>query len=211
MKKLFCVCIFLCIMILTLGGCTGAENDEFIKANRMLAGIDTYSVTAEIIVQGNRMAENYIVTQYFKYPGKYRLEVVSPDDKKGKTTVYDGNKLWIYHPLINQSFVLDDLKEVEETSIFPGYFAGNLFTGEDAEYSIANNEGRECIVIRTMLPGGNNYRKKQVLFIDRKDIKPVKMEVYDSSDNVVVTIHYRDFLYNIKLDDSLFDGESLIK
>lgn len=195
-------------MALVLKGCESTGKNEFAEVNRMLAGINTYSVTAEIIVQGNRMVENYVVTQYFKYPDKYRLEVLSPADKKGKTTIYDGNKLWIHHPLINQSFELDDLKEVEETNMFPGYFASKLFTGEDASYNTVNIEGKRYISIKTSLPAGNSYRKYQVLYVDSDSCKPVKLEVYDSSDNAAVTVYYKDFLYNVKLDDNLFIGES---
>lgn len=206
MKKLVFICILITITALVLKGCAGDEKKEYAEVNRMLAGINTYSVTAEIIVKGNRLVENYVVTQYYKYPGKYRLEVLSPEDKKGKTTIYDGNKLWIRHPLIGQSFELNDLKEVEEASLFPGYFAGKLFTGEDAEYDTVNMDGNRYVSIKTLLPGGNSYRKYQVLYVDSKTIKPVKLEVYDSSNNVEVTVYYRDFLYNVKLDDSLFNG-----
>lgn len=209
MKKLSGICILIIFLIFVLQGCTGTEKNEFLNASRMLAGIDTYSVTAEIIVQGNKMAENYVVRQYFKYPDKYRLEVVSPDDKKGKTTVYDGNCLWIYHPLINQMFVLDNLKEVEETGMFPGYFAGSLFTGEEASYSIVSEDGGDYIAIKTVMQGGNNYRKHQVLYMDRKSYKPIRMEIYDSSETKVVTVYYKDFLYNVMLDDNLFRGDNL--
>lgn len=196
-------------MSLLLQGCEKAGQDEYLKANRMLSGIETYTVTAEIVVKGNRTVENYIVKQYFKYPDRYRLEVLSPSDKKGKTTIYDGEKLWIYHPLINQMFVLDNLKEVEEAGMFPGYFAGSLFTGEEASYNIVRGEVGNYITIRTIIPGGNNYKKHQILYIDRESLKPVRMEVYDSADNIVVTVFYRDFLYNVKIDESIFEGSSL--
>lgn len=208
MKRFSIICVLIA-GILLLHGCTSEGKSEFSKVNRMLAGIDTYTVTAEITVQGNKMLENYIVKQYFKYPDKYRLEAVSPEDKKGKVTVYDGSKLWIYHPQINQMFVLDNLKEVEETAMFPGHFAGSLFTGEEVSYSIVREEDSDLIAVKIITPGGNNYRREQILFIDSKSLKPVRMETYDSSGNMVVKIHYRDFLYNVKIDDKLLTGESL--
>jgi outer membrane lipoprotein-sorting protein len=175
----------------------------------MLSGIQSYIVTAEIIIKGNKLVDNYIVKQYFKYPDRYRLEVLGPEDKKGKTTIYDGEKLMIHHPMINQIFETDSFKEVEDAVMFPGYFAGKLFTGEDAEYSMKKDGSDEYVAIKVRTPGGNNYRRDQILYVDSETEIPVKMEVYDSAGNIVVTIYYKDFSYNCDIDDKLFTKEGL--
>lgn len=182
--------------------------DDYSKAHKMLSGIDTYTTTAEIIVRGNKMVESYIVKQYFKYPDKYRLVVLGPEDKKGKTTVYDGSKLWIYHPQINQVFTMENVKELDETGMFPGYFARNLFTGESASYSMKKEGSHDYISIKISIPGGNSYRRYQILYIDSKSVKPVKMELLDSAGNITVTVYYEDFLYNVKIDDKIFTKDN---
>ena len=201
---------FMCfvVMIFLFQGCSKPGNDDFSKVHKMLSGLEAYTVTAEIMVRGNKAVENYIVKQQFKYPDKYRLEVLRPIDKKGKITIYDGSKIWIFHPQINQSYCMENFQEVEEVSMFPGYFAKNLFNGEDAVYDIKKDGSNEYVVIKVGIPGGNSYRKSQILYIDRKDTIPVKMEILDSNDNIVVTVHYKDFLC-INIEDKDFKKENV--
>jgi outer membrane lipoprotein-sorting protein len=192
------------IAVILLQGCKKQVGSEFLKAQKMLGGLETYTVTAEIIVRGNKVVENYVVKQYFKYPDRYRLEVVSPGDKCGKVTIYDGQRIVIYHPQIKQVYIMENFKEVEETGMFPGHFAKNLFSSENADYQVKKIGSDEYTVIKVEIPGGNNYRKYQVLYIDNKSTVPYKMEILDSNGNTAVTVHYKNFLYNNKIDDKLF-------
>lgn len=204
MKRLLVIYILIAIISLVLQGCVGSEGDDYSKVHKMLAELETYTTTAEIIVRGNKMVGSYMVKQYFKYPDRYRLEVISPEDKKGKVTLYDGSKVWIHNPQIDQTYVMENFKEVEETGMFPGHFAKNLFSSEEAEYIIKEEGNTKYVVIKVEMPGGNNYRKYQILYIDRESLIPVKMEVLDGQGNVTVTVYYRDFKYNEKIDDRLF-------
>lgn len=201
--------IAIIISMSTLQGCGKSEADGYLKVNRMFSGLKSYTVDAEIIVRGNLASENYKVRQYFKYPDRYRLEVISPSDKTGKVTVCDGERLYIYHPAIDQTYVIEKYREVEEGYMFPGYFAKNLFTGEDAVYGTVKSGADKYISIRAGIPGGNNYRRWQTIYIDSSTINPVKMELLDKDQNAAVTIIYKNFIYNAKIDEKLFAPESL--
>jgi len=205
LKRLIIFILLMFFMASLISGCKKTGGSDISKVHKMLSELHTYTATAEIIVRGNKLVGSYVVKQYFKYPDRYRLEVLSPEDKKGKTTLYDGSKIWIYHPGINQTYTMEDFKEVEETGMFPGYFARNLFSSEEAQYEVKKEGSLELIVIRVEVPGGNNYRKSQVLYIDREKNIPVKMEILDSSGNIAVTVHYREFIYNHKIDEVLFE------
>jgi outer membrane lipoprotein-sorting protein len=187
-----------------LQGCTRQSAGDFEKAQSMLAGLETYTATAEIIVRGNKLIGTYKIRQYFKYPDKYRLEVIEPTDKTGKVTLYDGERIWIHHPQINQTFTMEGYKEVEESSMFPGYFARKLLTGETASYDLKRIGPEEYVVIKVDIPGGNNYRKTQVLYIDKSSMLPARMEILNSDGEAAVTVYYRDFIPNPRLDDNLF-------
>ena len=55
----------------------------------------------------------------------------------------------------------------------------------------------------------NRYRKNQTLYIDRKANIPVKMEITDENDDVVVTVYYKDFEYNVDIEDTMFKIEDI--
>ncbi|KPU43405.1 outer-membrane lipoprotein carrier protein [Oxobacter pfennigii] len=203
MKK-FRLYILIILIIILAQGCSKPGEDDFSKAHKMLSGLESYTTTAEIIIRGNKLVGSYIVKQHFKYPDRYRLETVSPDDKRGKITIYDGYGIWIYNPQINQTYTMENFKEVEESGMFPGYFAKNLFSGEEAVYDIMRDGEAEYITIKVLIPGTNPYRKHQILYIDKEKMIPVKMEVLDSSGNTTITVYYRDFKYNEELDEDIF-------
>lgn len=204
LKKLLIAFIQIAVLMLFVQGCSKQVGNEYAKVNRMLADMDTYTTRAEIIVKGTKNVESYVVKQYFKYPDRYRIEVISPPDKQGKITIYDGVNLKIYQPSIKQLYVMENYKEVEEGSMFPGHFAKNLFSSEHAIYNDEKDKDGEYISVKVAIPGGNRYRKWQILYFDKETIKPVKMEVLDSEGNIAVAIYYRDFLYNAKLDNKIF-------
>lgn len=201
--------ILLVILVLLVQGCAKPEKDKFSDVHKMLAGLETYTVTAEIIVKGNKLTESYFVKQYFKYPDRYRLEVLNQGPREGTVTIYDGQKIIIYQPIIKQLYIMENFKETEAGSMFPGYFAKSLFSSEEADYQIKKLDSGEYIAIKTEIPGGNSYRKYQILYLDIKSTMPVMMEVCDSQGNTAVTVHYKDFVYNAKIDDKLFTRESI--
>lgn len=203
------ICILPVILTLLIVGCGRTGENKFSDAHRMLAGLQTYTVTAEIIVRGNKLTESYFVKQYFKYPDNYRLEVLNKGDREGKITIYDGEKIIIYQPLIKQLYIMENFKETEDSSMFPGYFAKSLFSSEEADYQIKKIGSNEYIAIKTEIPGGNSYRKYQILYLNIKSIMPEMMEVLDSQGNTVIMVYYKDFVYNAKIDDKLFTRESL--
>lgn len=206
-KMFILILIFISITII-FAGCGDKEVRDFTKAQKMIANLNSYTTVAEIVVKGNKLIESYVVKQYFVYPNKYRLEVISPDERKGKITIYDGERLFINHPLIKQTTILN-IKEVEDMGMFLGNFAKNLFSGEDVNLEIKKDESFEYVVIKACIVGGNKYRKNQTLYIDRKDNIPVKMEITDENDDVVVTVYYKDFEYNVDIENTMFKIEDI--
>jgi len=209
LKKLLLTVIWIFTICLFIGGCTKPGLDDFSRAHKMLSEMESYTVTAEITLKGDALVGNYIVKQYFRYPDRYRLEALDQDGKVDKITLYDGNKITIYQPLIDQTYIMENFTEVEETGMFPGYFSRNLFTVEEVQYGEAEVDGIECISIKVPIPGNNTYRKSQILYLDKKEMIPIKMEVLNSKGEASVTVRYKEFIYNPLLSDEHFTNVRL--
>jgi outer membrane lipoprotein-sorting protein len=108
LKALIKLYIPVIIAVLLLQGCAKNQGEQYVKVHKMLVNLQTYTATAEIIVRDNKLIENYVVKQYFKYPDRYRLVVLSPDDIRGKTTIYDGDRVYIYQPRIKQLYIMEN-------------------------------------------------------------------------------------------------------
>lgn len=194
---------FLAVLLLT--GC-GEKTDEeiFYLAQKQIMGLDTYVCTANITVYGNKTPEQYTVKQWFKAPNKYKIEVQSPEEVKGKTTIYNGKKAFICHPRIGQEWLMEDFLDSTEQKMFLGHFISNFISTENAELSRETIEDRDYILMETEIPGNHPYFNKKKLWFDIKKYYPYRLQVVDKDDNLRIDVKYIDFRYNESIDDKFF-------
>ena len=125
------VWVLLLILVLAGKGCSPNSEEKTYKAiHQKLTGLETYSCTAQIYVKGNKEPGQFRTKQWFCMPDRYRLEVLEPQSMQGKTTVYDGSRLWVYYPYIDQVLLLEDLEPPEDQNLFLGFFLRDMLETE---------------------------------------------------------------------------------
>jgi outer membrane lipoprotein-sorting protein len=207
LKKVMLLKKFFLLLILSLIFlCSCEKKDDLYNAHKKLAEMKSYIAIADITVNSNKGTSNYKVKQYFVEPDKLRIETTEPDFLKGKVICFDGAKWKIYHPLIKQSFEADKLKNEDEL-VFLGILKNGILSGEDAKYKYASKDGVDYVQIKTTIPGGNDYRKYTIVYLNRKTYLPEIMEIYDENDQVRVIVKYSEFKYNEEIKSSLFNLE----
>ncbi|MFZ5969466.1 MAG: LolA family protein [Bacillota bacterium] len=212
LKGLKTIFILNLIFLMVFVGCSPKNDEElFYESQKLLSNIESYSCEAEITVVGNKKPETYIMKQWFKKPNLYRLEITSPEELKDKTTVSDGSKAWIYHPRINQTWLLENFDRTDEQSMFLGYFIKNYISSEQVEISKKKTEEREYLVIDTDIPGNHLYFSKERLWLEIDHYKPFKLQVFDAQDNMRIEVKYLDFQYNPKLPEDIFNIQMAFK
>lgn len=201
-----CKVLILFIVAVTLISACGKPSDEeiYYDAHKKMMGIKSYETTARIYSHIGGTKREYEFNQIFMYPDKYRLEVISPKSIEGNVTIFNGKTAWIEHAAINQTWKMDNFQQSKEQLMFIGYFLQNFINSENSTYHSESLEGRETIVITTELPGGNPHFHSQKLWMDRKDLTPIKLTIVDHSDKPRFEVYYEDFKINPDLEESLF-------
>lgn len=203
------VWILILLMLLLLTGCTEKTNEEiFYKAQKQMIELDTYVCTADITIFGNKSPEKYTAKQWFKAPDKYRIEIQSPDEVKGKITIYNGKKAFVCHPRIGQEWLVNDFSTSVENKIFIGYFLNNFVNTENTEVNKETIGDRDYILIQTEIPGNHPYFNKERLWFDIKNYYPYKLQVLDKDDGTRIEVRYIDFKFNEKIEDNMFTIKS---
>ncbi len=198
-------------LVLLSQGCSPyTEEKAYKEVHEKLTGLETYSCTAQIYVRGNKEPGQFITKQWFSIPDKYRLEVLEPAAMRGKTTVFDGQRLWMYYPYIDQVLLLESTDSSMDENMFLGFFLRDMLETESINYSILENDGATVVVIELPVPGGNKYRSTQKLFIGRRDLQPIMLEIYDINGDVTARVEYSDFQYNPRLDSDFFDRDKVV-
>jgi outer membrane lipoprotein-sorting protein len=200
MKRILLIFIFLLI----LSSCK--KNDDIYNVNKKISNMLSYTANAEIFIKSNKGISEYKVKQYYNEPNKLRIETIEPGFLKGKIMVFDGAKWRIYHPLINNTFQIEKLKDDDEL-IYLGVIQKNMIAWEDVEYKYTSKNGIEYVAIKCNIPGGNEYRRSAVLYMSRKEYYPEFMEILDDKEDIKITVKFYDFEFNSELEEDLFQLE----
>lgn len=196
-------------MIIVLTGCAEdlsekTNEDLFYDVQKKLNKMDSYSCEVEITSMGNKEPQEYVIRQWFKKPNKYKLKILSPQNLKGKITISDGKKAWIYHPAIRQVWQMQGFSYSQEKNMFLGYFLKNCLNSENATIESKKVEGQVFLIIETEIPGGHIYYNKERLWINAEDMKPKLLEVFDTKGDVRIKVKYNKFEYNTKFTKGFF-------
>jgi len=191
-----------------LTGCSGSTEEKIYKrVHSKLAGLESYACEAEIYIKGNKEPGEFRVKQWFAVPDKYRLEVLEPAIMKGKTTVFDGKRLWIYYPYIDQVFLAEDVEAESEESLFIGFFLRDMLETENIQHYMEEVDGTPALTLEIPVKGENRYFYKQKLYINAKDLTPIRLTVLDVNNNITVGVKFNNFNYNPVLAPDLFNSE----
>ena len=174
-------------------GCQTGEStkeDVYEKFKEQVSKIDSYTCTAEVEVVGNKGKSNYTLKHYYKNPDNYKLEIISPENLKGKTMEYKGDKVLVKNPDI------DDIIELPNDSknqqyLFIGDFIKNYLQNNEILMNLSDSE----LVLETNIPGDSEYFSKQILYINKENKTPNKMEILDKEGNIRFTVKYDNFKY----------------
>lgn len=200
MKRYYIIIVFLLVL---MSSCTKKDNSNFLQAKNKLYNMKSYSAVAHITVYGNKGVSYYKVAQYCVLPEKIRIETIEPNFLKGKITVYKDGKWKVYHPLINKTFEIDNLRSIDQI-IYLGIIQKDLFIDKSARYKNISKNGTDYIKIENTIPGESEYGKTAVLYLERISFNPALLEILDNEEKVKVKVEYEGFEYNKKLDNSIF-------
>ncbi len=86
-------------LALAVAGCNRIDKATVInKVSETFRRLEDYQGVAVKTISVSTFDQTMEVNQWFRKPDLHRIEIVSPPEVKGQTTVYDGNTLYFYSP-----------------------------------------------------------------------------------------------------------------
>lgn len=189
--------IFISLLLLISFVSVGCNNSRSTKEEvykeftNQISKMKSYSCIAEINVVGNKNPKEYIMKHNYIKPDTYKIEIVSPENLKGKIIKYNKEKIFVKNPNVNDYIELPN-NEKDNQYLFIGDFIKNL--SENEELNIAFKG--DYLVLETTIPSSSKYFNKQVLYVDKESVKPSKLEIHDDEGKARFTVTYKNFDYN---------------
>ena len=191
MKKWTTILVILITIFAIVIGCQKREStkEEIYKEfQKKIVTMSSYKCIAEVEAVGNKSTHNYVFIHNYIKSDYYKLEVLEPQNLKGKTMEYKGDKVIITNPDIKDKIELPNTNDNRQY-YFVGDFIKNYLQNEDVNIKLSNNS----LVLETIIPGDNKYFAKQILYVNKESKNPEKMEILNSEEKVNFTVNYKNF------------------
>lgn len=205
MKKTF---LLLSAFVIFICGCSKKNNESeqssYQKINNMLVNLKSYKCNAAVKYISNKNTNTYETIQHCKSDGRYKVEITAPENSAGNITLSDGKMICQYNSKINGRVSIGYKESMERSEIFLTSFIRNYSKSLETSVSVANMDKSRCTVLEAQIPGEHPYLSSEKLFIDNKTQNPVELIIYDKDNSERIVVTFKDFKYNIELDDSLF-------
>jgi len=203
LKAVRILLIFL-IGCIILSGCSAKAARKPEDVQKLLMKLKSYQCDVVLAVNNNKSTNVYKAKQMYKFPDKYRIEILEPGELKGQTTIYNNEKAYVYHPQLNTYLVTENFGNSAQYSSFLGSFIEEFKNNGGARFTMETFKDRPCFVLELPIKEGSPYRTLEKIWIDAENVIPVKAEIMDQNNNVNTQVLYENFEANPKLEDELF-------
>ncbi len=200
--------VFAVILMMSAAGCGTkiVSHDIYSEIYEKYNDMKSYTAEAEVTVISNSTSKQYTMRQYYTADGKYKTEILQPQNIAGTSCVFVGGDVYLNsafgaHTLLEQYIPSD-----KDCLFIPDFFSGYYRSEENAVTSVSDLSGTQT-KLTSLLDGSNRYRFEQSLWVDNKTLLPSRMETYDVNGDMVLQVVFRDFKYNDKIDASVFDTQ----
>ena len=173
-----------------------------------ILNISSYEANITIEVKSNKNSNQYVAKQQFVQPNIFKQEIIQPDNIQGLTTTYDGTCLKIENTDLNLTKIYEQYQYISENSLCLNEFIEEYKNNDMKKYEEKENQ---VIMEIKKQNSKNEYIVTKKLYIDKSTKKPIKMEIQDINQNVLVYILYNEIKINsTKKEDILAVNMKLI-
>lgn len=211
-KVIFIVVVLVCLAILLFFiffNNKGAKkmkignNSSSQEIVNYILNISSYEARVEVEVKSNKNSNKYVLKQQYIHPDVSTQEVLEPSNIAGVKIVRDGNSLKLENSNFNLSSVYNNYEYISSNVLDLSSFLEEYKNNEKSEFFEKDDE----IIMKLKT---SNYDK--ILYIDRKTVLPIKMEIKDNSKKNEVYILYNEVKINSLNKEEIiaFENEKIV-
>lgn len=191
MKKwaLLMIMMIMSISVIVIG-CEIKESTKeevYEEFHKKITTMSSYSCIAKVEIWSNKSQSEYTFIHEHKKPSYYKLEIVEPEELKGKIIEYTDKNINIKNPDIDDLITLPNTTPNNQY-LFIGDFISNYINNEEVEISLLDDN----LIIKTPISGNSKYFSTETLYVDSKTKNPKYLEILDKEGNVKIKVTYEE-------------------
>lgn len=198
-KQILILCVFMSLLLcFTASGCGRKEyhNEDTLD---LLKSMDSCSSDFELSIINDKGSIDYSGKQYYDRRYGCRLEL-----GKDRVYIYKNNNIYVNDLKSSSKYVLDkDFDELFRLGFISEYIS-LLYTNEDIKYETKTIDGISYEIVKLTIPGTNPSLNRAELYVEVHSGIPDKVLIYDKENKQKVTIKYKNFNAEVKLNEDIF-------
>jgi len=152
---------------------------------------ESYEMTRKLINEepdGKR--KEFILYSVKKGRGNVAALFLAPASDKGRSTLRQGDNMWLYIPNVGKPVRITSLQSVTG-GVFNNADILRVDYSEEYDVTSAQEQG-DTYLLDVKAKSGNVAYDRLVLTVDRKTVLPTRIEAYAASGLLVKTLHFKD-------------------
>ena len=201
----------LAVALFVMSGCAsgGGHQDadgrsSFEKIHERLVGLQTYRAEVTVEYISNRGSNIYETVQHASIDGRYRIEIIGPENVAGNVTAFDGQTVAQANPRVSGRVAMSVRENPERSEIFLTSFIRNYLGSKNVSISVGSFGSGNFTVMETVVPGNHPYLASQRLWVDNSTLDPARLVIFDREGAERVIVNFKSFEYNVDLDEGIF-------
>ena len=194
--------IVVCVSIL-IAGC-GTKNAESVvkDLDKVLGGMESYQGKGTMTLHTGAQPLEYQVEVWYKKPQYYRIALTNAKKDITQIVLRNDDGVFVLTPKLNKSFRFQ--------SDWPQN-QGQVYLYQTLVQSILLDNSRQfaadesAFVFDVMANYQNGSLARQKIWLSKDDYAPQRVEVSDSSANVMVEVKFDSFKFDAEFDAKAFD------
>ena len=158
-----------------------------------ILNISSYEAEISVEVKSNKNTNKYKIKQSYSSSKQFKQEILEPNNIEGLITIYDGKSLKITNTKLGLEKIYENYEYLLENSLCLNDFID--------EYKNSNNaklieEDNDIIMQIKSEKNSSKYNVYKKLYVSKEKAKPIKMEIYDTNQKMLVYILYNEIKMN---------------
>lgn len=165
-----------------------------------ILNISSYETQIDVEIKSNKNSNKYKIKQTYISNENSIQEVIEPSNIQGVKITKEGNNLKIENTKLSLTRIIENYSQITQNNLDLISFIENYKNNSNSKFKEENNQ----IIMETTAKTENNYQKYEKLYISRETGNPVKMEIKDTNQNVIIYIIYNEIKINKKSNEKIY-------
>ena len=157
-----------------------------------ILNIKSYETEIDVEVKSNKNSNKYKIKQTYINEKNITQEVVEPSNIQGVRIIKEGNNLKIENTKLSLTKIIENYSDITKNNLDLINFIENYKNNSNSQFKEENNQ----VIMETTAQNENNYQKYEKLYVSKETGKPIRMEIKDTNQNVIIYIIYNEININ---------------